>query len=1247
MNPAGPGLDDGTVRLLDALDFPLRGSSLIEASAGTGKTYTITALYLRLILGHGGEPAAYARALTPPEILVVTFTEAATQELRDRIRGRLAEAAQVFLADPDQLDEPAPGDFLAALRASYPPETWPDHARTLRLAAEWMDEAAVSTIHGWCHRMLAEHAFDSGSLFTQALETDLRPLQAEVLRDYWRTFLTPLPIDSARQLRAWWDGPEALLAEVGKLLALHEALDAGTEPAQAIAQARAQSASRLDQIKQPWRGADGWAQGLADALDAAVAAKQCKMPKRRDWMDALRAWADGDAALPRLTATAWERLSPAGLAKDWNGDPALLAHPGWQALACVREQVQGLPVAREPILRHAAIWCGERLQQEQARRAQMGFDELLTRLDAALQGPNGPRLAELIRRQFPVALIDEFQDTDPVQYRIFDAVYGVAGNDPSTALILIGDPKQAIYAFRGADIHTYLRARQDTAGRHATLGTNFRSSTEMVVAVNSLFQRAEQRAAGQGAFLFRDGHANPLPFVPVRARGRSEHWIDAGRAAPPLTCWTLPAERALGASAAQAVMSQSCATQIVALLSAGQAGDTGFVTDDGALRALRPGDVAVLVSNGREARAIRQALGQRGVRSVYLSDKDSVFQSPVAADLQRWLAACAEPEDERLLRAALGSAALGLGWAELDRLNHDEARWEQRVEQFHGYLRRWRSQGVLPMLRQLLHDFAVPARLLQAGDERQLTDLLHLAELLQQASAAIDGEHALIRWLAEQRSGGGDSDARKLRLESDADRVKVVTVHKSKGLEYPLVFLPFATAFRPVKPNDLPLRWHDDTGRARVSLHAEPQALARADHERLGEDLRKLYVALTRARHACWIGAAPLAQPGGGALGYLLGLAGDSAPAQLNEALQDWAEQGGAVVLEPAPDANDAVFQPRRPARRLKAEPPLPRAVVPWWIASYSVLGRTQVLDEDDMAPEPAHDEQTVSGPASAREDIYADSRIVLPPVENGEPARPPAGTLHALPRGAMAGTFLHGLLEWAGQEGFGRLASQVDQRARLDAYVAQRCQASAWDSWTPVLQQWLQDWLGTPWRLPALGSPGPGAVAPAQLSSLQIEMEFWFSVQTTQTAALDALVRQHTLDGVARPVLEPRQVNGMLKGFIDLVFEHEGRYYVADYKSNWLGPTDADYGPAALREAILHHRYDLQYVLYTFALHRLLKSRLPDYDYQRHVGGAVYFFLRGHAAPSQGIHAERVPYALIEALETLFGAPVDDPEAP
>ncbi|WP_299233582.1 exodeoxyribonuclease V subunit beta [uncultured Halomonas sp.] len=1308
---------DQTPPTLDPIHLPLTGSRLIEASAGTGKTFTIALLYVRLVLGPRDETdtGSFPRALTPPEILVVTFTNAATRELRDRIRARLVEAAEAFQS-PEPETEPgtvphfdaaegapeagrrggptpgtasvapregstaptrwsdtsgpasgsapsmkAPskdevGDPLLALRDSYPRERWPACARRLQLAAEWMDEATVSTIHSWCHRMLREHAFESGSLFSLEMNLDQSELELEVARDYWRSFYYALDTEALAVVSRYWESPDALAKDVRRLQGDADLLHDAPAPAGALASMQAERRRVLGELKAPW---PAWLDELDEALETAAAGKAFDQRKlnsksRANWLGALRDWVnDPELDTPALTDTAWKRLTPEGIAEIWK-DGAPLKHAALQAIAELPDRLQALPDAHADLLAHAVRWMNERRRRVQQRRAELGPDDLLERLDVAFAGPSGEALAAHVRRQFPVALVDEFQDTDPVQYRLFDHVYRLAAEpdpgDPS-GILLIGDPKQAIYAFRGADIHTYLQARRDTAGRHVTLGTNFRSAEAMVAAVNRVFRFAESHPAGRGAFMFRSTEGdNPVPFLPVAAKGRKDVLTREGAPVPAMTLWHLPtedgaSEEGIAKGAYFEEMAARCATHMAELLREGQAGRTGFSEPGEPFRALAPSDLAVLVNNAGEARAIRDALLERGIKSVYLSDKEGVFETPAALELEIWLAACAEPDSERRLHAALAMHSLGMSLAALDALQHDELVWEERVLQFRAYQRQWQRQGVLPMLHRLLADFGVPTRLLKStSGERHLTDLLHLGELLQQASAELDGEHALLRHLGEARAQPpAQADSHRLRLESDADLVQVITIHKSKGLEYPLVFLPFICAFRAKKASDLPLTWHDEAGRRRLSLKPDETVLARADDERLGEDLRKLYVALTRARHATWLGLAPLKELERSAIGQVLTAGAPLSPPATEGLLEalvplaQGAEESELRVL-PAPEADDRVVALETSDQPLReALSPVRRAREHWWIASYSALQLSGARiegegDESALLEEP--EKALLIEPETALEATAREMRDE--PSDPAQPLRVSDDSLHRFPRGPAAGTFLHGLLEWAGQEGFSRLAAEPE---RLDDTLARRANLRGWRDRIPALQAWLRGLLAS--ELPVPKAPD-GPVAPLRLDRLestryQVELEFWFAAHRVDTTRLDALVSTHTLGGAARPALERDRLNGMLKGFIDLVVEHEGRFYVLDWKSNHLGRDDEAYSEAAMRDAVLERRYDLQYCLYLLALHRLLRARLPNYDIDRHLGGALYVFLRGQHAPSRGVHRERPPRQLIEALDALF----------
>ncbi|MBI6897146.1 exodeoxyribonuclease V subunit beta [Pseudomonas putida] len=1199
-----------------ALSFPLHGSQLIEASAGTGKTFTISALYLRLILGHGGEQG-FSRELLPPQILVVTFTDAATKELRERIRARLAEAARFFRGELDDADP-----LLHLLRDDYPQEQWPRCASRLEIAVQWMDEAAVSTIHGWCQRMLREHAFDSGSLFTQSLETDHSELLGQVMRDYWRRFCYGMRGESLAWVRGNWGSPDALLPRIRPLFGRVRGQVDDQDPQALIEATLRQRTEQLAQLKAPW---GAWADELQQICRDAVAAKQAdgrKLQARyfEPWFDKLRAWAGDEQAMELDLGTGFTRLTPAGLAEAWkSGEPP--QHPALRVMESLREQLQGLASPDARLLEHAAAWVSARFEVEKRRRAEMGFDDMLLRLEHALGSDSGERLAALIREQFPVALIDEFQDTDPVQYGIFERIYRITENNPDTGLFMIGDPKQAIYAFRGADIFTYLAARRATAGRLHSLDTNYRSSQAMVAAVNRVFLQAEERAEGRGAFLFRAQGDNPLPFVEVRAKGRGEQLLIAGQPSAALHCWQLESDEPVSSTAYRQQLAASCASHIVELLEGGQQGISGFADAAGKLRPCLPSDIAILVRDGREAQLVRAELAARDVRSVYLSDKDSVFAAQEAHDLLAWLKACAEPDSERMLKAALASLTLDLPLIELERLNQDERVWESWVMRFRRYRDTWQRQGVLPMLRRLLHDFRLPRALMGRSDgERVLTNLLHLAELLQQAAGELDGEQALIRHLTEHLANAGQAGEEQiLRLESDEQLVKVVTIHKSKGLEYPLVYLPFICTSKPVDGQRLPLGWHDDQGMAHLTLTPNAEQIERADDERLAEDLRLLYVALTRAQHACWLGVADLkrgtqrsSQLHRSALGYLLGgglpLAASS---RLGEWLATLAAGNPAITQGPPPEVQALCYRtPDSQRELLPPRKPRRAAAEHWWIASYSALrvGDQTLVADSSQAQQLLDDE--VLDSQSLRE----------------VPAE--AGDIHRFPRGPNPGTFLHGLLEWAGREGFAEVAAQGQV---IERTVGQRCNRRDWTGWIPTLTQWLQQLLIQP--MPLQGA----TLTLAGLERYQVEMEFWFASHQVDAVRLDHLVARHTHAGMTRAAAQPTVLNGMFKGFIDLAFELDGRYYVADYKSNWLGPDAEAYGALAMEQAILEHRYDLQYVLYLLALHRQLRARLPDYDYDRHVGGAVFIFLRGVTSAGHGLYHARPPRALIEQLDAMF----------
>lgn len=1164
---------------LDPLTLPLFGERLIEASAGTGKTFTIGALYLRLLLGLG-QATAFPRPLTVEEILVVTFTEAATEELRGRIRSNIhgLRIACVRGRSKDPL--------FASLMAEI--KDLPDAAAQLLAAERQMDEAAIYTIHGFCQRMLTHNAFESGILFEQTLVQDELPLRRQACADFWRRHCYPLPLGVARAVSQEWSGPEALLADLsGYLHGEAPLLRRPPKEDETVLMRHEQIVARIDAIKAQWGAAAGDLEALIS--QSGVDKRSYSSKHLPNWLHKVGEWVALETQDYQLPKELDKFRQSVLLDKTKKGEPP--RHPLFVAIDELFDEPLTL---RDLIMARALSEIRLSIQQEKRQRAELGFDDLLSRLDTALHSEGGDRLAQAIRQRYPVAMIDEFQDTDPQQYRIFQKLY--VGR-PECGLLLIGDPKQAIYAFRGADIFTYMRARSEVSA-HYTLETNWRSSPAMVGSVNHLFAQVEK------PFLF-----SQIPFIDVAAaaKNRGLAFELQNQPQPAMQFWLQQGE-GVGVSEYQQLMARLCATQIRDWLSAGQQ-QQAWLVDGDKRRAVQASDITVLVRSRNEAALVRDALSALAIPSVYLSNRDSVFDTPEAKDLLWLLQAVLAPEQERTLRSAMATGLMGLDALVLDSLNQDERAWDKLVNEFDDYRTLWLRRGVLPMLREVMKQRHLAENLLATqGGERRLTDVMHLGELLQEASAQLDSEHALVRWLAQQiAQPNRQSDNQQLRLESDRHLVQVITIHKSKGLEFDLVWLPFVGNFRQQQQ----VLYHDrQSFQALLDLNADEESIEWAEEERLAEDLRLLYVALTRSVYHCSIGIAPLIQGTRkkqgdtdlhrSALGYLVqaGQAGDAA--YLQQCLKQLVGEGVALSLVDTLD--EQPWLPQTSELSELAAKGFSRQVQDFWrVTSYTGLQQHGAGLMQDLLP---------------RLDVDAAGEQA----QNSEPALTP----HTFPRGATPGTFLHSLFETLD------FTQPLDEQWLLE----QLQQQGFAEHWQPILLAWMQVLLNTP-----LNDAGVvlSALAPQQK---QAELQFYLPIdRLLQARELDALVKNHDPLSARCPALDFQQVQGMLKGFIDLVFCWQGKYYLLDYKSNWLGEDSSAYTRPAMEQAMAEHRYDLQYQLYTLALHRYLRHRLVDYDYQRHFGGVIYLFLRGVDAqhPGNGIFACRPEQALVEGMDRLF----------
>ncbi|WP_439886990.1 exodeoxyribonuclease V subunit beta [Pseudomonas sp. MBLB4123] len=1170
---------------LDLLQDSFAGRSLIEASAGTGKTWTLTALYARLLL---------ERQLSVSQILVVTFTTAATAELRERIRLRLAELLAVY--------EQGPGEdaLLNRLHARYPDAA--SHRRLL-LAVHGFDEAAIFTIHGFCQRALQDAAFEAGGDFDNELTQDDREILDALLADLWRHELAAAEPEWAAFLVQQRLTPQVLRqrlrGHLGKPYLRIEprpGAQADLAPLRAAwQQARdawlTHGGAWLEQLK----AFDGFKSNMVDATKLGA------------WQAELDGYF-GDAAALFGKVEGLRRLSREGLLKASKKGAATPASPLAGALQDLCDALEAaLPEAEQRLIALQVRLIGQLNEQLPLRKAAqrlLAFDDLLNRLQQALYGEGGEQLAQTLRAQYPLALIDEFQDTDPVQYQVFRRIYASQGD-----LCFVGDPKQAIYAFRGADLATYLKAR-DEAARQYSLATNHRSTPELIAALNQLFDRPRPFA--------EEGLAYPPVGASQRPRPRL---VLPEEAEAPLALVWLDDEY-LSKGQAGALAARDTARRIAAVLSASGIGQAYF-EHSGERTPLKGGDIAVLVASHRQAAEVAAELAARGVPSVRRG-KENVWHSEEAEALAAVLAAYAEPGREGALRYALASRLLGRSAAELAACQDDARAWDEEREAAERYHQLWQQQGFMRAFRAWLDEQRVAERLLALVDgERRLTNLLHLAELLQSESLQRPGLEQLLAWFEAQRRAEAHGEDALLRLESDAERVQIVTIHTSKGLEYPLVFCPYLWDGALLRQFE-DISCHADDGTPLLDLGGEhlDRHRERARQERFAEKLRLTYVALTRARDRLWLHWGPVdckpkkdgslgdsglhssalawllhgrRLPGEDALGELAAHLQSLGPAQLRGEIEQLvAASQGRMAVQPlfAGEASAAGERRASPPEQLAS---LQRSLhSAWRIGSFSGLAAGMHME--------APDRDTLAMPAASE----------------------PGSGFFAFPRGARAGTCLHAILEdWArGKAPLAELVAPALSGHGIDA-----------DTWGEIATQQLQRVIETDLDGNGLSLAG---LEPARRLP---ELGFTFPVAGLEVVRLRAILGDpaHGLPAPMREAavrLEFDSLKGFLKGFIDLTFEHDGRWYIADYKSNWLGPDAGHYQGEQLLQALAAEHYYLQYLIYLVALRRFLRQRLADFT-DAQLGGAYYLFLRG--MPGAGVYFARPADSLLDALDRLF----------
>lgn len=1172
-----------SINNVNPLTLPLYGMRLIEASAGTGKTYTIAILYLRLLLGLD-EHGKCSRPLCVKNILVVTFTEAAIKEIRDRIRNNIHRMKLACINQ--QSDDPLLLSILNNINCLSQAIVY------LSIAEKQMDEASIFTIHGFCQHVLKYSTVESSLLLQHTIIEDEFLLQKKVTTNFWRKYCYPLPVSIVRIIQQYWEGPEQLLKEI--LPYLHGDLPILFKCSYTINETITERHScilmSINTLKNQWSQST---QIICQNIKTLFINNKIYNNKNIIlWIDKINQWVKqptDDYQIPKELKY-FRKVTLESKLKTNITTPCLL----FDLIENFFQQQYSL---REFIFVLALKKIRYNLELEKQYQRKMGFDDLLNYLDVALKRKDGLTLANTIRMHHPVAMIDEFQDTDPQQYRIFSTLYKKQIN---CGLLLIGDPKQAIYSFRGADIFTYMYARTDIDSYY-TLNINWRSSTSMVHAINYLFQ-------SKLSFVFKN-----ISYLPLDAAvcNNELKLIVNQKIQPALCIWMQPGT-AVNSNEYQMFMANYCSMSIRNLLNMSYHGNAWLQGPNKKKHLVKASDITVIVRNHKEATLISDALARLNISAMYLSNHDSVFKTLEAKELLWILQAILTPEYDHKLQCALATSLLGINANIIYSLNNNEYCLEQYIHEFIEYRKFWKINGILAMLKKLITDYNITNKLLLNGYRNKLNNLLHMGELLQEISMQIKNEYALVRWLLLQINlPQSEVVNQQVKLDRDQNLVTIITIHKSKGLEFPLVFLPFAADFRIQKKS----LFHDrQSYKVVLDLSNQSENLKLAEEERLAEDLRLLYVAITRAVYQCNIGLAPIVNRLTknisttdlhlSAIGYLIQQQQKLDVKSLYKKLKELElnSKNNIKICEVVPIPRKSLKDNLIPILHKYISNNISCKDNIWQITSYSDLQKY-------------NDQQTSQFPLKLSymhltKKHKQQNNIELTP--------------HTFIRGSSSGIFLHHLLEL------------IDFTSSIDVnwISLQMKQYDIDQIWLPMLITWIKQIINTPLNTAGL------SLSHLRRQDCKSELKFYLSIDNTiHSHKLDELCRYYDLLSFRCPPLKTPQIQGMLKGCIDLVFYWNNRYYLLDYKSNWLGQDNCAYTQQSIEYTMMYHRYELQYQLYTLALHRFLRQRLTTYDYQHDFGGIFYLFLRGMNGDkhTKGIYYSLPQTEFIMHLDKLF----------
>lgn len=1114
----------------EVLTVPLTGSNLIEASAGTGKTYSIAILALRILL---------EKKNPINEILMVTFTNAAVAELQERIRIFVREAYK-YVNGQDIGDR----QIMAVVDASRNHLSRQEAQQILRNALLNLDEASIMTIHGFCQKSLNEFAFETNQLFHAELIQDISEIILKEIQQFWRTHITPLKDEYLKILISHSFTHDSIYVVLKDHLNEKNYLFYDVE-------------RDYDLESDLEKNTEGKVKSLQNEISFLKEKIIGKISSQKEHIKSQSEKNKNAQKLFQNLETPEEIIEAINDKKNTKYIQELF--PEYlNDIQHYYELIENLANEEQKVI--TDIYCfaiqeiSKQIENHKLALNLMSFDDMIVRMHRALmQGENTP-LANELRKKYKAVFIDEFQDTDKRQYEIFENAF-----HDNSILFYIGDPKQSIYAFRKADIATYFKARNKVDNVY-NMNINYRSTSSLINALNHFFSPYEDF----DTFHYKDD-IQSIIYKNVDAPSNSSKGtiLEKNNPIVPIQITSLKNNTEI---------QKDVPRQILKLL---KDSDFTIPNKNSGQRTIRPSDIGVLVRSNREGLAIQQQLSQVNVPTVVVSDI-KILQTVEAQEIAYLLDAIIHHKRAQVNRVLLTSL---FRWKKEDILKTDE---ENIIEMFRNYYSMWVEKGVYATLMTVISDFNIRTALTSDSEEngmRILTNLSHLMELLYKTESRLMlNPVELLQWLrlniANPESG---EDEWIQRMETDEDAVKIVTIHKSKGLQYPIVFAPFLD-FKPKTAKDLQVNFRDENGVYRSGLFSQ---LTETQQQRYllqaeQENRRLLYVALTRAVYACFISKNDYQKTSTLSV-FLNAVSFDDILITRNEPLEK-------------PTAN---YNPKPPKKQF------PPKIIDfslkenyWTRMSFSSLAaKPKYIPRDNFVSEEENYEHFI---------------------------------FKSLGRGTKIGNFLHSLFENINFD-----TSQNQQRTiqRIINQFLRKEDKKFNKNIHQLIEHTMQVEIQTDsdsFRLASVNS-----------NELIHELEFDFPVSLFTPSTLQQLQKK----GVYISHETWKQLEGIMTGKIDLFFRHNNKYYILDWKSNYLGATLDDYSQKALSDAMDINNYHLQYYIYTFAIQKFLKSRLGDvFDYERDFGGVLYLFIRGiRQGKTNGIFYAKPTLEQLELMENLF----------